>query len=95
MALDTDSAIKLWESEDAGSHLVLFSFPQIANATNNFSSQNKLGEGGFGPVYKVVCSSTFFFLEYAGGMFFNINSLVLKEKWANYNEALNMHLQYF
>ncbi|XP_039849432.1 G-type lectin S-receptor-like serine/threonine-protein kinase At1g11330 isoform X4 [Panicum virgatum] len=52
MALDTDSAIKLWESEDAGSHLVLFSFPQIANATNNFSSQNKLGEGGFGPVYK-------------------------------------------
>ncbi|KAG6636526.1 hypothetical protein CIPAW_11G117100 [Carya illinoinensis] len=24
----------------------------IANATNNFSSNNKLGEGGFGPVYK-------------------------------------------
>ncbi|KAG2680800.1 hypothetical protein I3760_11G114700 [Carya illinoinensis] len=25
----------------------------ITNATNNFSSKNKLGEGGFGPVYKV------------------------------------------
>ena len=25
----------------------------IANATNNFSFDNKLGQGGFGPVYKV------------------------------------------
>ncbi|KAM0063376.1 putative protein kinase RLK-Pelle-DLSV family [Helianthus debilis subsp. tardiflorus] len=30
----------------------LFSFSTIANATANFSSDNKLGEGGFGPVYK-------------------------------------------
>ncbi|KAG8055162.1 hypothetical protein GUJ93_ZPchr0001g32976 [Zizania palustris] len=52
MTLDTDSAIKLWESEEAGSHFVLFSFSQLANSTNNFSEQNKLGEGGFGPVYK-------------------------------------------
>ena len=27
----------------------------IASATNNFAINNKLGEGGFGPVYKVIC----------------------------------------
>ncbi|KAJ0733766.1 putative protein kinase RLK-Pelle-DLSV family [Helianthus annuus] len=30
----------------------LFSFSTIADATANFSPNNKLGEGGFGPVYK-------------------------------------------
>uniref|UniRef100_A0A0D9YFW1 non-specific serine/threonine protein kinase n=2 Tax=Oryza glumipatula TaxID=40148 RepID=A0A0D9YFW1_9ORYZ len=50
--LDMDSAVKLWESEEAGSQFVLFSFSQIAKSTNNFSAPNKLGEGGFGPVYK-------------------------------------------
>ncbi|CAA2965657.1 G-type lectin S-receptor-like serine threonine-kinase CES101 [Olea europaea subsp. europaea] len=29
-----------------------FSFESIAMATNNFADENKLGEGGFGPVYK-------------------------------------------
>ncbi|KAK4851858.1 hypothetical protein QYF36_018984 [Acer negundo] len=32
--------------------LPLFELDTIANATNNFSFNNKLGEGGFGPVYK-------------------------------------------
>ena len=31
-----------------------FDLSVIAKATNNFSSNNKLGEGGFGPVYKVT-----------------------------------------
>uniref|UniRef100_F6GYE3 Receptor-like serine/threonine-protein kinase n=1 Tax=Vitis vinifera TaxID=29760 RepID=F6GYE3_VITVI len=36
-----------------GAHdLKLFSFDSIVAATNNFSPENKLGEGGFGPVYK-------------------------------------------
>lgn len=35
-------------------NLEAFSFAKIKAATNNFSSENKLGEGGFGPVYKVV-----------------------------------------
>jgi hypothetical protein len=30
-----------------------FDMATIANATYNFSNNNKLGEGGFGPVYKV------------------------------------------
>ncbi|WJX16720.1 hypothetical protein P8452_06715 [Trifolium repens] len=32
--------------------LTTFDFSVLAYATNNFSSSNKLGEGGFGPVYK-------------------------------------------
>ncbi|XP_059624192.1 G-type lectin S-receptor-like serine/threonine-protein kinase At4g27290 [Cornus florida] len=40
------------ESERRDLQLPLFDFETIANATNNFSIDNKLGEGGFGPVYK-------------------------------------------
>ncbi|XP_011017974.1 PREDICTED: wall-associated receptor kinase-like 5 isoform X2 [Populus euphratica] len=32
--------------------LQVFSFESIKTATNNFSRENQLGEGGFGPVYK-------------------------------------------
>lgn len=32
--------------------LPIFDFAVIANATNNFSMDKKLGQGGFGPVYK-------------------------------------------
>ena len=33
--------------------LPLFSFASVSAATDQFSATNKLGEGGFGPVYKV------------------------------------------
>ncbi|KAI3505443.1 hypothetical protein L1887_27573 [Cichorium endivia] len=35
-----------------GNNLFLFSFASIMSATNDFSIGNKLGQGGFGPVYK-------------------------------------------
>ncbi|XP_042965126.1 receptor-like serine/threonine-protein kinase SD1-7 isoform X3 [Carya illinoinensis] len=34
------------------SNLQVFSYSSIRAATNDFSSENKLGEGGYGPVYK-------------------------------------------
>jgi hypothetical protein len=33
--------------------LPVFDLTTLANVTDNFSINNKLGEGGFGPVYKV------------------------------------------
>ena len=32
-----------------------FSYAELKTATNDFDSANKLGEGGFGPVFKVSC----------------------------------------
>jgi hypothetical protein len=34
--------------------LPLFNLQELASATNNFHLSNKLGQGGFGPVYKVM-----------------------------------------
>ncbi|GLU23148.1 hypothetical protein SLE2022_391740 [Rubroshorea leprosula] len=39
-------------SQVNGPELPLFNFQCVAAATNNFSEENKLGQGGFGPVYK-------------------------------------------
>ena len=41
-------------SEKEEMELPIFDLKIIANATDNFSEKNKLGEGGFGPVYKVT-----------------------------------------
>ena len=55
----TTSTNELCEADGEGndkskdSWLPLFSLASVAAATENFSMECKLGEGGFGPVYKV------------------------------------------
>ncbi|KAF5480910.1 hypothetical protein F2P56_001614 [Juglans regia] len=40
------------DAEKRGHDLKVLSFQSIVAATDNFSTENKLGQGGFGPVYK-------------------------------------------
>ncbi|KAK3219923.1 hypothetical protein Dsin_013893 [Dipteronia sinensis] len=40
------------ESEKDDMELLIYDLQTIADATDNFAHKNKLGEGGFGPVYK-------------------------------------------
>ena len=48
--------------DDDSAEMHYFDLSKILTATNNFSDLNKLGEGGFGPVYKV---KRLLFLPYA------------------------------
>jgi serine/threonine protein kinase len=54
---------------------ILFDLVVIVNATDNFSINNKLGEGGFGPVYKVNNNTTssvifYYFQKYTDNFIF-------------------------
>ncbi|XP_024007713.1 G-type lectin S-receptor-like serine/threonine-protein kinase RKS1 isoform X2 [Eutrema salsugineum] len=49
-----EDSFKFEEDKARNWELPLFELNTIAAATNNFSSRNKLGAGGFGPVYKGV-----------------------------------------
>ena len=42
-----------FDGDNNGHELKLFSFASVLAATDNFSTENKLGQGGFGPVFKV------------------------------------------
>ncbi|KAK3199338.1 hypothetical protein Dsin_022753 [Dipteronia sinensis] len=42
------------ESKNDDMELLIYDLNTIANATDNFADKNKLGEGGFGPVFKVT-----------------------------------------
>lgn len=50
----SSESVLLTKNEGEDLELPLFDFIKVANATNNFSQNNMLGEGRFGPVYKVI-----------------------------------------
>ena len=43
----------LGKAKDEGIELPLFDLATVKSATKNFSLENMIGKGGFGPVYKV------------------------------------------
>jgi hypothetical protein len=43
----------VWRLEEKSSEFTLFDLSEILHTTHNFSQENLLGKGGFGPVYKV------------------------------------------
>ena len=51
----TKDTLELENDGKKGHNLKVYSAATIMAATNSFSADNKLGQGGFGPVYKVVC----------------------------------------
>jgi len=52
-----NNLVELQNEVNNGNALRIFSYASIIAATNKFSIDNKLGEGGFGPVYKVIASN--------------------------------------
>uniref|UniRef100_A0A0E0RAL3 non-specific serine/threonine protein kinase n=1 Tax=Oryza rufipogon TaxID=4529 RepID=A0A0E0RAL3_ORYRU len=52
MNMQTDEEALAWGREACSSEFTSFKLSQVLDATNNFSEDNKLGKGGFGPVYK-------------------------------------------
>lgn len=57
-AYDSDREGMIEQHDEKGIDVPFFNFDSILVATNNFSDVNKLGRGGFGPVYKVIINYT-------------------------------------
>ncbi|OEL29883.1 Cysteine-rich receptor-like protein kinase 19 [Dichanthelium oligosanthes] len=52
LSIAVKSVINLWRMEEGNSGFSLYDFSQMKGSTNGFSIENKLGQGGFGTVYK-------------------------------------------
>ena len=57
---DSPGSKELDDESRRNSDLPLVSLKTIAAATDNFSYANKLGQGGFGSVYKVLKATTIY-----------------------------------
>ncbi|KAK1557623.1 hypothetical protein Q3G72_028293 [Acer saccharum] len=62
-----------------------FTFKQLKDATNNFNSANKLGEGGFGSVYKGQLSD---------GTIISVKQLSSKSRQGNRSETSTLKLDW-
>ncbi|CAO2147667.1 unnamed protein product [Urochloa humidicola] len=49
---NVEDEVPLWGLQESSSGFSVYDFLQVLEATGNFSEENKLGQGGFGPVYK-------------------------------------------
>lgn len=58
------------EEHEQDLELPLFELATIANATKHFSINNKLGEGGFGPVYRVSLQHASEMMAWANYLFY-------------------------
>jgi hypothetical protein len=56
--MEMEQVLKLWKIEESDSEFSLYDFDQVADATGNFSDDHKLGQGGFGAVYRVQLLNT-------------------------------------
>ena len=51
-----NAGVEIQNCERDDLDLPLFDLPTLEQATENFAEKNKIGQGGFGPVYWVIIS---------------------------------------
>jgi hypothetical protein len=83
-------AIGIWRVEESSSEFLMYEFYQIADATNKFSNGNKLGEGGFGRVYKV----NYFVCLFKSHKLKELNLVVTSENLKSNNIYILLYIHY-
>ncbi|XP_066337610.1 cell number regulator 13-like isoform X2 [Miscanthus floridulus] len=75
------------EEQQTNGGLTAFKFSELARSTNNFSSNNIIGRGGFGNVYKVSYMLLFCSYNYEKDFFSIFMLKMLKWSWHNQDLA--------
>ena len=89
-ALPGEKKEMYWAMFLAGSFpggITAFKFSELARSTNNFSSNNIIGSGGFGNVYKVSYMLLFCSYNYEKDFFSIFMLKMLKWSWLNQDLA--------